>query len=153
MQTLSTRTANIIIGERLRALSTDDVQRLAQSMKEIGLRQPISVRIVDEYVSSDGECTDGAVLLVAGAHRLAAAKSLGWEKIDCIEVEDDLVKAEMWEIAENLHRCDLTKDERDKHIRRYAELLVARAVLIVTQNAAQSKTVTNPKGAGRSALC
>ena len=29
----------------------------------------------------------------------------------------------MGEIAENLHRVDLTKEERDKHIRRYAELL------------------------------
>jgi hypothetical protein len=30
---------------------------------------------------------------------------------------------EMWAIAENLHRLDLTKDERDRQIRRYAELL------------------------------
>ena len=32
-------------------------------------------------------------------------------------------RREMWEIAENLHRVDLTKEERDNHIRRYAELL------------------------------
>jgi hypothetical protein len=30
------------------------------------------------------------------------------------------------ELAENLHRLDLTKDQRDEHIRRYAELLDAR---------------------------
>ena len=31
-----------------------------------------------------------------------------------------------WEIAENLHRVDLTKEQRDAHIRRYAELLEAK---------------------------
>jgi hypothetical protein len=36
------------------------------------------------------------------------------------------VEREMWEISENLHRADLTKEERDNHIRRYAELLRAR---------------------------
>lgn len=51
---------------------------------------------------------------------------LGWSHIDCIEVHDDEVQAELWEIAENLHRLDLTKDERDRHIRRYAELLEIR---------------------------
>jgi hypothetical protein len=33
--------------------------------------------------------------------------------------------AEQWEIAENLHRCDLTKAQPDDWIRRYAELLRA----------------------------
>jgi hypothetical protein len=32
----------------------------------------------------------------------------------------------VWELAENLHRLDLTKDQRDHHIRRYAELLEVR---------------------------
>lgn len=58
-----------------------------------------------------------------GAHRLAAAKSLGWSHIDCIEVEDDAITAELWELAENLHRHDLTKERLDEHIRRYAALL------------------------------
>ena len=35
--------------------------------------------------------------------------------------------AELWEIAENHHRLDLTKEQRDGHIRRYAELLEAKA--------------------------
>lgn len=33
------------------------------------------------------------------------------------------------EISENLHRLDLTKAQRDEHIRRYAELLEARREL------------------------
>ena len=145
MLTQSIRVEDIVIGERHRALSADGLERLAQSMHEIGLRQPISVRVVDE-MELHGELTSGVPVLVAGRHRLAAAKSLGWEKIDCIEVDDDPVKAEMWEIAENLHRCDLTKDQRDKHIRRYAELLEAAQAIIVPHFAEQlPNSVGRPK--------
>lgn len=125
MQAYSLRIEDIQVGERHRALSTEAVDRLAASMRDIGLRQPISVRIVDEMMV-DGDLTAGVPILVAGAHRLAAANALGWTHIDCIEVEDDPIAAELWEIAENLHRCDLSKEQRDAHIRRYAELLEAR---------------------------
>jgi hypothetical protein len=33
----------------------------------------------------------------------------------------------VWELAENLHRLDLTKDQRDQHIRRYVELIELRS--------------------------
>lgn len=118
--------ADIEIGDRHRAVSEDAVHRLAASMKDIGLRQPITVRIVSEMVI-DGRPTVGVPVLVAGRHRLAAATALGWTHIDCIEVEDDDIAAELWEIAENLHRLDLTKEQRDGHIRRYAELLEVKA--------------------------
>lgn len=148
MQQHNIRVEDIVIGERHRALADDACDRLAASMKEIGLRQPISVRIVDE-MEVDGELTAGVPVLVAGRHRLEAAKRLNWSHIDCVEVDDDAIGAELWEIAENLHRLDLTKEQRDEHIRRYAELLEERASLISTQNAAKLKTEANPKGAGR----
>ena len=135
MQTLSINLADIEIGERHRALSEDAVQRLSASMREIGLKQPITIRITDN-VMIDGKPCDGVPVLVAGAHRLAAAKLLGWERIDCIEMDDDALKAELWEIAENLHRCDLTKEQRDAHIRRYAEVL-AEVEAVVPQDAAK----------------
>lgn len=135
MRSVNLPVGDIEVGERHRALSDDAVTRLAASMKDIGLRQPISVRIVDEMML-DGHLTAGVPVLVAGRHRLAAAKSLGWSHIDCIEVEDDDIAAELWEIAENLHRLDLTKEQRDGHIRRYAELLESRAALQSRQNVA-----------------
>jgi len=137
MQTLSVRTDSIEIGERHRALSTDAAERLAASMKAIGLKQPISIRIVDLMVI-DGQEVEGVPVLVAGRHRLEAARILGWSHIDCFEVDDDQIQAEMWELAENLHRNDLTKEQRDEHIRRFAELLNARqsANLQSAQNAA-----------------
>lgn len=54
----------------------------------------------------------------------------------------------------DLHRCDLTKDQRDQHIRRYAELLEKRHDVQSTQNAAiESKREDGrghrPKGVAR----
>ena len=129
MQQHNIRVEDIVIGERHRTLSDDACDRLAASMKDIGLRQPISVRIVDE-MEVDGELTAGVPVLVAGHHRLEAAKRLGWSHIDCVEVNDDAIEAELWEIAENLHRLDLTKEQRDEHIRRYANLLEERRSIV-----------------------
>lgn len=144
MQQHSIRVEDIVIGERHRALSDDACVRLAASLKEIGLRQPISVRIVEE-MEVDGDLTAGVPVLVAGRHRLEAAKRLGWSHIDCVEVDDDALSAEMWEIAENLHRLDLKPAERDEHLRRYAELIEERRATerIVEQNVKQS--VGRPK--------
>ena len=145
MNTISIYVDDIEVGERHRALSSDAVARLAGSLKEIGLQQPITVRVVEEMVL-DGQLTAGVPFLVAGRHRLEAAKSLGWTHIDCIEMDDDALKAELWEIAENLHRCDLTKEQRDEHIRRYVELIEAQR--IVAQNGEQSpRSVGRPKSA------
>lgn len=113
----SIRVEDIVIGERHRALSESAVERLATSMRELGLMQPISVRIVEE-MELDGELTAGVPILVAGAHRLAAAKALGWSHIDCIEVDDDALRAELWEIDENLMRADLTAAQEAEHLAR-----------------------------------
>lgn len=110
----------IEIGQRHRAVDDEAVERLARSMNEIGLRTPISVR------QDDG----GPVQLVTGLHRLNAAKSIGWDHIDCFVFENETdIEAEMWEIAENLHRAGLSKEQRHEHIRRYAELLKAKKEL------------------------
>lgn len=148
MRTVSLYVDDIVIGERHRALSSDAVQRLAGSMRDIGLKQPISVRVVDE-MELHGEMTSGVPVLVAGAHRLAAAKQLGWSHIDCIEVEDDPVQAELWEIAENLHRCDLTKEQRDEHIRRYAELKLQLRQNVAIESKREDGRGHRPQGIAR----
>ena len=102
----------IPIPDRHRPVGKEAVDALADSMAKIGLRTPITLRAVGE--------TD--IELVAGAHRLAAAKQLGWEKIDCIVLDCDETQAEMWEIAENLHRADLTALQRSEHTARWVEL-------------------------------
>lgn len=118
MEALAIRVDSIVVGERHRALSEDAVNRLAASLGEIGLRTPVTVRIVDDYVLPDGEISDGVPILVAGANRLAAAKALGWEYIDCIDADDDPITAELWEIDENLMRAELTAAQEAEHLSR-----------------------------------
>ena len=109
------------IGQRHRTPTQEAVDRLAKSMSEIGLQCPILIRVVE---TDDGAGND--VFLVAGATRLAAAKSLGWPDIDAIEVTGDDIDAEMVEIAENLHRAELTALERSEQIARWVELVEAK---------------------------
>jgi len=65
----------IDVGERLRPVDPDYVALLAASMAERGQDTPI--------VISAGS-PDGNHRLIAGAHRLAAAQSLGWEEIEAL---------------------------------------------------------------------
>ena len=123
----------ITVGQRKRALNADAVSRLAESIEKLGLRTPISVRYYDDRPDEDHETDDSHVLL-AGAHRLAAMKQLGRETIPCFVFYDgDEVDAELWEIAENLHRADLTALERDEQVARWVELSL-------------SQVATNPLG-------
>ena len=93
-----------------RPLHQGAVDRLAESMAKIGLRTPITVRHFEQH--PDGSNSD-CLMLVSGAHRLAAAKKLGWKEIPCFCLEEEPDEdARLWEIAENLHRADLTKLER-----------------------------------------
>lgn len=109
---------DIDVGGGRRAVDPEAVTRIAASMQEIGLRVPISVRV-------DGEAQ--TITLVTGAHRLAAAKHLGWEWIETFRVDGDDIDARMEEIAENLHRAELTAVERSAQIEEWRRLCEERA--------------------------
>jgi hypothetical protein len=100
----------IEVGPRLRHVNDEDVERLAASMKLIGLRTPITVRYVDSMVI-DGEEVMEVPVLVTGHTRLLAAKALGWDRIEAFVAPNDESDATRWEIAENLHRTQPTKAE------------------------------------------
>ncbi len=102
------------VPDRQRGLDESKVESISASMDEIGLQQPISVCESKDKVT---------VQLVAGAHRVAAAKKLRWDKIDCIVVDLDDLDRQLWEIDENLCRADLTALERADHTKRRAELI------------------------------
>lgn len=113
-------------GNRARSVKDDAVQKLIESMGKIGMKSPITVRYFAER-RSEAAGTDDSVVLVAGAHRLEAAKRLGWDKIECFVVNEgeegsDEDRARMWEIAENLHRAELTTLERSEHIAEWVRL-------------------------------
>lgn len=104
---------SVIVGDRMRRVDPERVHALAASMKSLGLQTPISV-----WSSDDGE----DVHLIAGAHRLAAAIELGWDEIECSLVTMSEIDRKRWEIAENLHRSELTALERDEHVAEWIRL-------------------------------
>ena len=102
----------IVSSARKRQLVAEKVQELAESIKELGLLQPI-------VVTKDKK-------LIAGFHRLEACKLLGWQEINCIIREYDELEAELAEIDENLIRAELTVLERAEHLRRRKEIYEAK---------------------------
>jgi phage N-6-adenine-methyltransferase len=102
----------IIVGKRMRPLG--DVATLVESISQIGLLNPINI------------LPDGT--LIAGNHRVAAAKALGWITIRARVVELSEVDAELAEIDENLRRNNLTVLEESEHLLRREELLEAKGL-------------------------
>lgn len=94
--------ADIIVADRKRDLG--DISPLAQSIKEIGLLQPI-------IIEPNGRLT-------AGYHRLEACKYIGWTEIDAIIRDLEPLKKELAEIDENLIRNELTALESSRHLQR-----------------------------------
>jgi len=105
--------ARIQVGQRKRKLDEGKVRSLAESFESIGQLQPITVE----------QCEYGNYRMIAGLHRLEAAKLLGWESIEAQEFEGDAVAAELAEIDENLMRNDLTVLEQGEHLARRQELV------------------------------
>lgn len=101
----------IDIADTRRQVNPAAVKRLADSIEQVGLRHPITVRERgDRY------------LLVAGRHRIEAFKKLGREHIPATIVKMTNDDARLWEIAENLHRSDLTKLERDEQLAEWIKI-------------------------------
>lgn len=101
----------IDFGGHRRALFRPAVKALAASMAEIGLLCPISVHPVGD-----------AYELVAGRHRIEAARSLGWTEIPAVLVDLDAVQRELAEIDENLVRQNLNALELARQTARRKEL-------------------------------
>ena len=93
----------INLGRREANLS--GIDELIRSISEVGLLNPITV--------------DPDYTLIAGLHRLEAAKRLGWTEIECMVCGLDGLQAELAEIDENVVRTALSTIE-------YGELLERR---------------------------
>ena len=95
----------IRVGHGRRETQLENIQELAGSIKEVGLLNPITVG--QDYT------------LIAGLHRLEAAKLLGWTEIECTVSELTGLQAELAEIDENFVRVELGAME-------YGDLLLRR---------------------------
>lgn len=102
-----------ILPGRLRALRPAVVDELVQSMRERGQLQAVALRPDDAR----------GYYLIAGRHRIEAAKKLKWQSIRATIFEDVAADtAELAEIDENLVRAELTPAERALHVGRRKEL-------------------------------
>jgi ParB family chromosome partitioning protein len=105
----------VTVWGRLRQVDCARLQEMVQSIREIGIKSPIQVRTIER--GSGGR----EIRLVAGLHRLEAARQLGI-KVPAIEFDGDEIAALMWEIAENLHRAELSVQDRADHVARWIDL-------------------------------
>lgn len=94
-----------------RELDTDHVRELADSIKELGLLNPLTV--------------DKENVLIAGLHRLEAVKLLEWPEVECTVSSLEGLRAELAEIDENIVRNDFTAIE-------YGEMLLRRKEIYET---------------------
>ena len=88
-----------------------NVEELARSIAAVGLMNPITV-------TQDNT-------LIAGLHRLEAAKLLGWTDIECTISDADGIQAELAEIDENFVRAGLSHRELGDLLLRRKELYEA----------------------------
>ncbi|WP_299313516.1 ParB N-terminal domain-containing protein [uncultured Halomonas sp.] len=94
----------------------ETVNALVNSIDELGLIQPITVR---KAPVMDGGVSVSGYEVVAGNHRVAAVRALGKEVIEAfVLVDEDRWDQEMREIDENLIRAELTAAQRASAIKR-----------------------------------
>lgn len=94
-----------------KVFSDSELIALAQSIKENGLLQPITVRKTE----------DNKYELIAGERRLRAAKLAGLEKIPAIITEKTLEESAVLAVLENIQRSDLNCFEQAGALSRLIE--------------------------------
>ena len=97
----------------------DAVNALAESLRASGLINPIIVKRGTVY---DGAIYVEGYKVIAGNHRVSAARALGWTEIDAFLHDGDDIHAELLEIDENLQRAELSPAQRAVAISRRKEL-------------------------------
>jgi ParB family transcriptional regulator, chromosome partitioning protein len=102
------RTSDIVTAPRVLRRRLGEVQEIADSIKKIGLLQPIIVRTLENNFE-----------IVAGNRRYHACKKLGWRKIPCHVVDLDDKSAFEVSIIENVQRNTLDPIEEGLAFREY----------------------------------
>jgi ParB family transcriptional regulator, chromosome partitioning protein len=109
MQTCTVDVGLISTLGRLRSTDAAQVKALAESIKEVGLLNPITV--YRREIIRDGQPVEGYGL-VAGAHRLEACKILGWQEVPAVAVDLSDDARVIAECDENLCGSRLTAAEQ-----------------------------------------
>ncbi len=80
-----------------RRFDFDELEGLAQSIRQNGIIQPIAVRVNNR----------GEYELISGERRLRASRLVGVTQIPCIIMEANDEKSALFALLENVQRCDL----------------------------------------------
>jgi ParB-like chromosome segregation protein Spo0J len=115
---------SITISEDHRPIDVSVVRGLAESISQIGLRTPITVKMISENPI--------LALAVTGVHRREACKMAGLTEIPCLVLESD-AEARLWRRSENLHRSELTAQQRAEEIAAW----IADVSALISAQAAQ----------------
>ena len=99
----------VVVGKRMRTTDPLKVSELAQSFRDINIINPISI--------------DENYKLIAGNHRLAAAKECGWKTIRAIVFTHDELINQLQEIDENLFVNSLCYISQSENIAKREEIL------------------------------
>ena len=101
--------SEIVLPPSLLRSNLNGVEELAESIKNVGLLQPIIVRVNDAHRFE----------IVAGYRRFNACKKIGWRKITCHVVELDDKTAFEVSLIENVQRQTLNPIEEGLAFRNY----------------------------------
>jgi ParB family chromosome partitioning protein len=105
--------------EGARPLVSERVEAIKSSIARVGQLNPIHVR---RCTRTDGPKKIDAYEIIAGGHRFEAMWQLNRETISAVVLDEDSVQQRLVEIAENLHRAELTALERSEQIAEWVDL-------------------------------
>lgn len=80
-----------------RRFDFDELEGLAQSIRQNGIIQPLAVRVNNR----------GEYELISGERRLRASRLVGITQVPCIIMEANDEKSALFALLENIQRCDL----------------------------------------------
>lgn len=118
----------IKINSGRREAQPEHIEELAKSIAEVGLLNPVTI--------------DRDYTLIAGLHRLEAAKSLGWVDIECTVSTLEGLQAELAEIDENFVRRDLSAVD-------FGDLLLRRKEIYETLHPETKAGISQAAGMNR----
>jgi ParB family chromosome partitioning protein len=103
-----------------RNVDAKNVATLIESFREAG--QTAAILVVREE--------NDVYRVLSGSHRVEAARELGWDQIDAIVLDRDERGLRLVEIAENLHRRELTVLERARLVDAWTKLVRQEAAQV-----------------------
>ncbi|MEV5620692.1 ParB/RepB/Spo0J family partition protein [Streptomyces bacillaris] len=98
--------------------SMSGIEELAATIAEVGLLQKIAHIPRDVWVAEYPETAEqitAANVILFGEHRWRAVKTLGWESIESVLMDDKVADARVITLIENLRRAQLAPLEEAEH--------------------------------------